>query len=440
MGYSYNGADCVLNDLMADLIVGKKIFLQSVKDDPGALMFYNKLLRREGVGENNYIKINAGNTFQTTPIAENSAWQSDIGTVDIQKTSNIALKELTMRARISKKLWVALRKKVMAGTALTGGDLNDLIETPKKSFMSNIARITVGDGTGNLFYCQNASSSVTVKVTDAAGTLLPASHWVWDFLYGRVDSKVGSGMKLDFVITTTGLHPADACLDNEIVSLDPSAGTLTMATAVDLSAGVSDTDYYFGRYTCDFSDTGTSATTALYVEPMGIGGLINTTAAMQGITNQRWLSKSKNANSAELDTLMLDSMIYALKGNPKNLALYGDPEVLSLLEFQAHSMLKLAPSDQKTVMGFKGLVYRHASAGEIAYVPLNYLFGTKRVYLINVDAVETIGTEFIPTPIRGKFEWSQANAFLFDDWTSEFENVMTERNSSGYIYNLKGGW
>ncbi|MDD4352703.1 MAG: hypothetical protein PHU71_07065 [Candidatus Gracilibacteria bacterium] len=439
---SYNAADSVLNDLLQEWVIEKKIYPQGIKDDPATMMFYNKWLKHQGIGENDYIKIKAGNTFQTEAADEGASWSTITGTPDIIKSDAITNKKLQMRQKVSGTLWRALRAKVMAGTTLKGGELTDLISDSVDAFTNSIRRISVGDGTGRMFYCHtDSNSSTTVYVTDADGTVLPASHWVWDHLYGRVSSKTGSGMHVDFVVTTTGLADAAAAKDNEIVTVTPSSGTLTMADAVDLytnSTNGTNYDYYFGRMYTAFSDTGTSGTTALYVEPLGLEGLVTTTSALHGITNARSLSKAINASTTVLDCMMLDNLIYGLKGKAKNYMVVADPECLSRFQYEAQSMLRLAPADANAPLGFKGTVYRHPAIGQAAFIPLVELFGTKRCYVVNVDSLHTKGTQLTPEPVRGKLEWNQTTDYLFDDLVSEFENINTERNSSGYIYGLKG--
>lgn len=439
MGMSYNGADSVLNDLLQEWIIGKEIYVQPIKNDPATNLFYNKWLSHRGIGENDYIKIKAGNSFQTEAATEGAAWSTITGSPDVIKSSAITNKKLQMRQKVSGTLWRALRTKVMSGTTLKHGELADLVQDSVDSFGANLTRVTVGDGTGRLFYCYNTTSSTTVYVTDIDGTVLPASHWVWDFLYPRNnDSKTGSGMRLDFVITTTGLIDNAACTDNEIVSIDPSVGTLTMADAVDLSAGNADRDYYFGRFYTDLSTNGTSSTTALYVEPMGLSGLVSTTASVHGISNKRWLSTAINAGGALLDTMMLDNLIYALKGDQKNLMIVADPEILSKFQYEAQSMLRLAPADGKALMGYPGTVYRHPAIGSAAFLPLAYLMGTKRLYVVDINAMNTKGTQLAPAPVRGRLEWNQGSDYLMDDLVSEFENVITNRRACGYIYGLAG--
>lgn len=442
---SYNAADSILNDLLQEWIIGQEIYVQPIKEDPATKLFYNKWLKHRGIGENDYIKIKAGNTHQTEAVGEGANWQTNTGTSDIIKSSALTNKRLTMRQKVSGTLWKALRAKVMAGTSLKNGELTDLIGDSVDTFARSLMRVTLGDGTGRYCYCSTASASTTtVKLHDANGTSLPLSHWVWDMLYGQIDSKTGSGMSMDFPVSSTGLADAAACRANEIVTVSPSASTITMADAVDLytnSTSGTDYDYYFVRNYTEFSNTGTSGTTALYVEPMGLSGLVSTTAALHGITNPRWLSRAIDANAALLNTKMLDNLLYALKGKGKNLMILADPSNLSDFQYEAQTMLRLAPADGKALMGFEGTVYRHPAIGSAAFIPLNDLFGTNRVYVVDANALNTKGTQLSPEPVRGKLEWSQTAAYLLDDLECEFENYITQRNACGYIHNLlSAGW
>ena len=425
-------ADC--STMLHHWLIQKKSFYQAVKTDPVLSMFYKKLMRNQGIGQTDIVKLHMGNTHQTMAIGEADAFitSANSGKPAVVDSSAILNKTLTSRLALSGKQKRALDKEF---EKITGETLNDATSEFVDSFKNNLLRCVVNDGTGFLSYAYNASSSTTVYLQDKDGNNLDSGHWIWNFLY--------PGMIVDVVTYATGVNITNG-LDNIITAVTPASGTITLTTAVTADTAAT----YMIRYTTPWTDNGTSATTALQVEPDGIAGMVysgnthNSGATVSYLgksatTYPRWTSNTIDAGTnASLTVKLLDQAIYRVQGTPN--VIMCDPAVISQFKYEAEAMKKLVPTDDAS-LGYKRVTYM-SSKGPIVLIDPYYLYGTKRCYVLDTSTFLTKGTVFEPQMQRGALTLNQTNDIWFDDAISEYENICVQRNANTYIYDLQAAW
>jgi hypothetical protein len=410
-------------------LIAGKAFEQGIKKDPQLSLLYSRFMKEGGIGQTDIVKLNMGNSHQQWNLSEGGSFAgaTEAGKTDFVDSSTIPNQSIASRIMMTGHEMRALEN---GGEKVIGASLPVLTKNFATSFTNNLLRQFAGDGTGALCYCTGGTNTLTLQDWD--GTTLASDHWVWKFLYTK--------MNIDVVTWATGAlgNASDTCLS--ITAITPTSGTIT-------------TDDITGTYSsakttvlCFYQPRRTS--TVYQVEVAGLrsmvyaGNTVDSSATVSYLgksaaTYPNWTSPLIDCSAESLDVRKFDRAIYASTGNP-DVAIF-DTASMSQFRYEADQMKKLSIKDDM-VLGQPRAIYM-GPKGPITLIDSTFLTGQKAGYLLQTDTFRVKGTVMEPRSMRGgKMQLLEGTDYWVDDYISEFENICVDRGANVKLYNLKTAW